>query len=77
MQDGDLAAAAAMAAELRQRLGPVPAEYLQAHAAAVVGATTAIVAVRTGDLDLAMADLTRNYPLAVTTGDMPIMAASG
>lgn len=77
MQEGDLAAAAAMAADLRQRVLQYPSNHIQAHAAAVVGATTAVIAVKVGEVELAISDLTQNYPLALSTGDMPIIAALG
>lgn len=35
------------------------------------------MAVKCGDLDLAMTDLMASYPLAVATTDMPILAAVG
>ena len=74
---GDLATASELAAELRERLASQPPGILLSHAAAVVGATTAAVALRCGDLELASADLIGSYPLAVTTGDMPIVSAVG
>ncbi len=74
---GDLAAASALAAELRERLASHPPGMLLSHAAAVVGATTAAVAIRCGDIELASADLVDSYPKAVVTGDMPIIAAVG
>jgi predicted ATPase/DNA-binding SARP family transcriptional activator len=77
LQEGDLVAATAMAADMRQRVAEHPPNHLQAHAAAVVGATTAIIALKVGDVQLATADLIGNYPLALTTGDMPIIAAVG
>lgn len=77
VHDGNLDAAVAIAADLRQRLAEHPPSHIQAHAAAIVGATTAVVAVRCGDLGLALSDLTANYPLGVLTGDMPILAAVG
>ncbi len=77
LHDGNLDVASAMAQEMRQRLAQHPPNYLQAHAAAVFSATSAIVAARVGDLDLAMTDLRAGYPLGVLTGDMPIMAAVG
>ena len=77
LHDGNLDVATAMAQEMRVRLAQHPPNYLQAHAAAVFGATSSIVAARVGDLDLAMTDLLASYPLAMITGDMPIMAAVG
>ena len=62
LQEGDEVGAAAMAADLRERLGERPIDFLHGHAMAVVGATTALVAIRTGDVGLAMADLTRDLP---------------
>jgi hypothetical protein len=35
------------------------------------------VALKCGDIDQAMTDLVENYPLALTTTDMPIIAAVG
>lgn len=66
-----------MAAELRIRLAQQPSSDLQAHAAAVVGPITAILALKVGEIDQAMTDLTDNYPLALTASDMPIIAAVG
>lgn len=77
LYDGNLDLASTMAQEMRLRLAQHPPNYLQAHAAAVFGATSAIVAARVGDLELAMTDLRASYPLAVITGDMPIVAAVG
>ena len=77
LQEGDEVGAAAMAADLRERLGERPVDFLHGHAMAVVGATTALVAIRTGDVGLAMADLTGIYPVAVGTMDMPVIAAVG
>jgi hypothetical protein len=77
LHDGNLVTASAMSEGVRLRLSQHPPNHLQSHAAAVVGATTAIVALRVGDLDLATRDLTANYPLAMATTDMPILAAVG
>ncbi len=77
LMGGDLVTASELAAELRVRLASQPPGILLSHAAAVVGATTAAVALRCGDLELASADLAGSYPLAITTGDMPIVAAVG
>ena len=75
--DGNLDVASAMSAEMRLRLAQHPPNQLQAHAAAVFGAISAIVAIQVGDLDLAIQDLTVNFPLALETTDMPIVAAVG
>ena len=75
MQSGNLELARTLAAELRTRLASHPQGLLHAHAAAIVGGTTAMIAVQCGDLPLAAVDLTTNYPLAVLTGDMPIIAS--
>ena len=77
LQDGDQAGAVAMAADLRERLTERPIDFLHGHAMAVVGSTTAQVAIRSGDLGLAMADLRGIYPVAVGTMDMPVVAAVG
>ena len=77
LQDGDQAGAVAMAADLRERLTERPIDFLHGHAMAVVGSITALVAIRSGDLGLAMADLRGIYPVAVGTADMPVIAAVG
>jgi predicted ATPase/DNA-binding SARP family transcriptional activator len=77
MQGGNLELASAMAADLRVRLAAHLPGRVQSHAAAIVGATTAIVAVQAGDLAQATADLARAFPLAVLTGDMPVVGMVG
>ena len=77
LQQGNVAAATAMSAEMRDRLAEYPAGPLQAHASAIFASTTAIVAIRNDDPALALADLTTNYPVALSTADMPVMAAVG
>jgi predicted ATPase/DNA-binding SARP family transcriptional activator len=77
LRDGDQAAAAAMATDLRERLGERPVDFLHGHAMAIVGGMTALVAMRTGDIPLATADLIKIYPIALATKDMPVVANAG
>jgi predicted ATPase/DNA-binding SARP family transcriptional activator len=77
LRDGDQVAAAAMATDLRERLGERPVDFLHGHAMAIVGGMTALVAMRTGDIPLAMADLIKIYPIALATKDMPVVANAG
>lgn len=74
---GDLAGAAELAAELRLDRNARKVEITEGHAMAVVCGSTAIVAVHTGDLDLAVSDLRVGYPVAVRTEDMPVIATVG
>ena len=77
LQDGDEFGAAVMAADLRQRLGERPVDFLHGHAMAVVGGTTAQVAIMTGDVELAMADLRQDLSDRDGTMDMPVVATVG
>jgi hypothetical protein len=77
LHEGDLNAAAVMAAEIRERLIGRPGDFLHSHAAAVTGAITAQAAVLLGDLATARSDLTIAYGQARETNDMPIVAAVG
>ena len=77
LRDGDQVAAAAMATDLRKRLGERPVDFLHGHAMAIVGGMTALVAMKTGDIPLAMADLIKIYPIALATKDMPVVANAG
>jgi predicted ATPase/DNA-binding SARP family transcriptional activator len=73
---GDLAGAAGLADRLRasrEQQDTVP----EGHAMAVVCAVTAVVAVHTGEIDVAVGDLRVGYPLARATEDMPVIATLG
>ena len=74
---GDLAGAAALAAEIRANRAHRGTEVVEGHAMAVVCGSTAIIAVHTGEIDLAVSDLRVGYPLARGTEDMPVLATVG
>jgi len=77
LQSDDLEQAAAMAAQLRERLAAGPRTFMHGHMAALVGTMAAMVAITSGDLSLAISDLTTAYPLAVGTQDLPIVSNTG
>jgi tetratricopeptide (TPR) repeat protein len=77
LRAGDLEQATAMAAGLRERLAAGPRTLMHGHMASLVGTMAAMVAIATGDLGLAMQDLTIAYPLAVGTQDLPIVSNVG
>jgi len=77
LQAGEVEQATAMAVALRERLAAGPRTFMHGHMAALVGTMVAMVAITTGDLTLAMRDLTTTYPLAVGTQDLPIVSNTG
>jgi hypothetical protein len=74
---GDLAGAADLAAELRATRGHRGSDVVEGHAMSMVCASTAVIAVHTGEIDLAVGDLRVGYPLARATEDMPVIATVG
>ncbi len=76
-EEGDLEKASLMSAELREDVQSRRLGMMHGHAVAVVGAITASVSVRTGDLTDAADELRRVYPVAVATTDQPIVATVG
>jgi ATP/maltotriose-dependent transcriptional regulator MalT len=77
LYEGDLATATAMAEDARRRVALTPTSFIHGHMSASVGGLTAQVAIQSGDLDTALADLLSAYPVAVSTHDMPIVAGVG
>ncbi len=76
-EEGDLEKAALMSAELREDVQSRRLGMMHGHAVAVIGAITASVSVRTGNVSDAQQELRRVYPVAVATTDQPIIATVG
>lgn len=78
LQSGRPEVAVEGAARLRERLGTRPyAAALDGHLVSICLGATATVEALAGDPALAAADLTRAYPTARGTHDMPILATVG
>ncbi|WP_157695173.1 ATP-binding protein [Nakamurella panacisegetis] len=77
-REGDIAGARARAAALRQQVrAREPSHWMRSHLAALTLSSTAGIALRTGDVDQAAADLVEVYPVVREIQDMPIVALVG
>ncbi|GGM01125.1 AfsR/SARP family transcriptional regulator [Nakamurella endophytica] len=82
LQEGDLAEASRLAADLRARTADQDAPVtgpggIRVHMIALVRTVTATIALAVGDLGTAAADLELAMPAALRTSDMPIVANTG